>query len=236
MKQWFLRIGIIRACILIVVLATLLSLVITSIVLNIMGEEMTGTAIVAAVVTPAITATIFSIIVLRLVYDLDEAERTNKTLARTDDLTGLHNRRSYLEIAGREIERAQRFGHEFALIAFDIDDLKRINDKYGHLVGDKVLKQIASACKEVVRSTDVIARLGGDEFVILVIESKKLNIDDYMGRLANRITGIGIGKEIKEPITASMGAKRYTSEIKTIDDMYSAADREMYVSKRNNSS
>jgi diguanylate cyclase (GGDEF)-like protein len=232
MKRWFLKIGMFWACLLVVALAILISLGITTLVVGMSGGEMTKTSLIAAIVTPGVTAAFFSIVILRLVFDLDEAERRNNDLARTDELTGIRNRRSFLEIAERELGLAKRHSKEFALILFDIDNLKKINDHYGHLSGDKVLREIAHSVKKAIRDTDVFARLGGDEFVILVSESEKLDLEKYMNRLAGQIGEIEIAKKINETITASMGAKRYTRDIDTIDEIYSLADQEMYQSKK----
>jgi diguanylate cyclase (GGDEF)-like protein len=220
------------ACLLVVALAILISLGITTLVVGMSGGEMTKTSLIAAIVTPGVTAAFFSIVILRLVFDLDEAERRNNDLARTDELTRIRNRRSFLEIAERELGLVKRHNKEFALILFDIDNLKKINDHYGHFVGDKVLREVAQSVKKAIRDTDIFARLGGDEFVILVSESAKLDLDKYMNRLARQIGEIEIAKEINETITASMGAKRYTRDIDTIDEIYSLADQEMYRSKK----
>ena len=94
-------------------------------------------------------------------------------LAITDDLTGLHNRRQILNLAEFEFQRARRFKHPLTLLILDLDDLKKLNDEYGHLVGDNALKLLSGNCRKQIRNEDSIGRFGGDEFVILLIETSQ---------------------------------------------------------------
>jgi len=92
-------------------------------------------------------------------------------LARTDPLTGLFNRRYFIELAEKELERIRRYNHDLACIMFDIDYFKEINDRYGHVLGDQVLLGIVKDYQVIVREVDILARYGGDEFVILLAET-----------------------------------------------------------------
>ncbi len=94
-------------------------------------------------------------------------------LATTDSLTGIHNRRQILNLAEFEFQRSQRFKHPMTLLLIDLDDLKNLNDTYGHLVGDKALKLFAGNCRKQIRNEDSVGRIGGDEFVILLIETSQ---------------------------------------------------------------
>jgi len=100
-----------------------------------------------------------------------EEARRNRLLADLDGLTGLHNRRYFHELLGREVARAQRYGRELALVIFDLDDFKSINDRIGHLAGDAVLAETAERARGVVRSADIACRVGGDEFAVLLPEA-----------------------------------------------------------------
>jgi len=100
-----------------------------------------------------------------------QAEQLLVKLATTDPLTGLYNRRHFFDLAEMEIARSKRYGHPLACIMFDVDYFKRINDSYGHLFGDRVLKEIVWRCRENIRQVDIFARYGGDEFVILLLET-----------------------------------------------------------------
>jgi diguanylate cyclase (GGDEF)-like protein/PAS domain S-box-containing protein len=89
-------------------------------------------------------------------------------LARTDDLTGLYNRRCFFELATREFNAAVRYQRPLAILMFDVDNLKRVNDTFGHTVGDKVVMMVGQTAAAQIRAIDVLARYGGDEFVILL--------------------------------------------------------------------
>src|SRR5262245_49326152 len=104
---------------------------------------------------------------------LDNARRFKEARqqADLDALTGLHNRRYFYETLAREVARARRYGRRLALIVFDLDDFKEINDRVGHLTGDAVLAQVAERVRGVVRAADVACRVGGDEFAIILAES-----------------------------------------------------------------
>lgn len=96
-----------------------------------------------------------------------------RQLATTDALTGLANRREFFARAGQEILRAQRNGGALALLMLDLDHFKRVNDQYGHAVGDQVLQALAGALQSRVRRIDLLARIGGEEFVLLMPESDR---------------------------------------------------------------
>lgn len=109
----------------------------------------------------------------KLLEFTDGLLREKEKLASVDTLTGVMNRRSFLKYADREISRAKRHTQELALVFMDIDHFKRVNDTYGHHVGDEVLKAFANIIRERVRSTDLMARWGGEEFIILLPETGK---------------------------------------------------------------
>lgn len=94
-----------------------------------------------------------------------------REMAETDFLTGIFNRRHFIETAEREIARSKRYDTRFSVLILDIDWFKRINDQFGHAAGDEVLKGVAGLCRESIRETDIIGRIGGEEFAALLVES-----------------------------------------------------------------
>ena len=115
--------------------------------------------------------------------------------AETDALTGLYNQRYFHETLRREVLRAQRYERNLALILFDIDDFKSINDQIGHLAGDRVLAQAADRLREAVRSVDVACRIGGDEFAVILPESSAIDADQLYRRVQSSMRGTALGPD-----------------------------------------
>jgi diguanylate cyclase (GGDEF)-like protein len=109
--------------------------------------------------------------------------REARQLADLDALTGLHNRRYFHETLAREVARAQRYDRRLALIVFDLDDFKKVNDRIGHLAGDAVLAEAAERVRDVVRSADIACRVGGDEFAVILPESALADADQLYRRI-----------------------------------------------------
>jgi diguanylate cyclase (GGDEF)-like protein len=152
--------------------------------------------------------------------------------AITDDLTGLVNRRRFMDGLGAEIERARRFGSPLAVVLADLDDFKRINDAYGHHAGDDVLRSFADLVRSHVRDVDVPARIGGEEFAILLPET---NSDDA-ARVAERmrhslsVVPVPIGDNATVQVTSSFGVAQLRGQ-QSGDDVMRAADAALYVAK-----
>ncbi|HET9323708.1 MAG TPA: sensor domain-containing diguanylate cyclase [Gaiellaceae bacterium] len=126
---------------------------------------------------------------------IDNARRFReaKQLADLDALTGLHNRRFFHETLGREVARAHRYGRRLALVVFDLDDFKAINDRIGHLAGDSVLAEVAERVRSVVRSADIACRVGGDEFGIILPESTLADAEQLSRRMQQAVAARPIG-------------------------------------------
>ena len=118
-----------------------------------------------------------------------------RKLAETDALTGLYNQRYFHETLRREVMRAQRYERTLALVVFDLDDFKSINDEIGHLAGDRVLSQAAERLREAVRSVDIACRIGGDEFAVILPESTAADADQLYRRVHNSMRGTALGPD-----------------------------------------
>ena len=110
----------------------------------------------------------FFVIISMLLSKIKSAMEKEKEYARTDGLTGAYNSRFFYELVAMEIMRLQRYDHPFTLVYFDLDNFKSVNDQFGHIAGDRVLRNVVSCIKTNLRKTDVIARVGGDEFALLL--------------------------------------------------------------------
>jgi diguanylate cyclase (GGDEF)-like protein len=152
-------------------------------------------------------------------------------LSTIDSLTGLYNRTFFFTALEREIARGDRSGRAFCLVMLDLDDLKAVNDRFGHIAGDQVLRGVADIVRGGVRKIDVAARYGGDEFVALLPET-----DPTGGRVLAekiRLTVAEQGLPGVEPgPTVSVGVVSYPADGRSADALLVSADRAMYASKR----
>ncbi|MDP3449155.1 MAG: diguanylate cyclase, partial [Anaerolineaceae bacterium] len=149
-----------------------------------------------------------------------------------DELTGVLNRRGFLQIANTELIRGRRYHHPIGMILLDMDHLKRINDTYGHAAGDIALLEISKFCIKNTREIDVIGRWGGDEFVILLPESDEESTIRAATRLQQNISERTIqilGQEIQLSISA--GVALAEKDITTIDELFKNADSALYLAK-----
>jgi diguanylate cyclase (GGDEF)-like protein len=157
---------------------------------------------------------------------LDNAQLFDQVsrLAASDSLTGLANHRRLIEVLENEIQRSRRSGRSFAVLLFDLDDLKKINDRFGHLTGSRAIKRLGVALRKDCRSIDTPARYGGDEFVLILPESGP----EEAGKAALRICE-GLARDGQEPpVTVSAGVAVYPNDGTTIEKLLGAADRALY--------
>lgn len=151
-------------------------------------------------------------------------------LATHDALTGVYNRREFFRIAGKEVERADRYQQPLSVILFDIDYFKRINDTFGHPVGDQVLRLITHRCLTSLREVDIIARYGGEEFVILMPSTDMTNASIAAERLRRAVLHENIDTG-NGPLTISLGVAAYDEGCKDIDALLARADKALYSAK-----
>ena len=154
-----------------------------------------------------------------------------KKLARMDALTGVPNRRAFLELAEGELRRARRYRHAFTLAYVDLDDFKWINDRFGHHAGDQALLLAADSLRSGVRSTDIVARLGGDEFAVLLPETTEVAARQVLIKLRSRL--IETMMEHSWPVSCSIGAATFVQPGMSIEEMLGVADGLLYEVKRN---
>lgn len=138
----------------------------------------------------------FFVIVSLLLVKLRRTMDHERSLARTDPLTGLPNRRTLMEQTAIEIARAQRTGRPISFAFIDLDNFKAVNDRFGHAAGDELLKQAASAIDLVLRSVDIRARVGGDEFAIALPDTDAEAAREIVARLSAAFSAVGIAMSI----------------------------------------
>lgn len=160
---------------------------------------------------------------------LDNAQLFDQVsrLASSDPLTGLANHRQLVEVLENEIQRSRRTGRSFAVLLFDLDGLKKINDRYGHLTGSRAIKRLGSALRNSSRTIDTAARYGGDEFALVLPEAGRHEARHAAARICEQLFRDG-----QEPsISASVGQAVYPADGTTIEELLGAADRGLYKMK-----
>lgn len=168
-----------------------------------------------------------------LAGESESARREVERLSQTDEVTGINNMRNFFLLAAIQEKLAKRYIRPFALCMLDADNLKKINDQYGHFAGTKLIQEVASMITSNIRSTDISARYGGDEFVIMFNEADK---EDVIKAVERIITGMAStpfdfeGESITT--TLSAGLAGYPSDGNDLKTIMAQADEAMYVSKR----
>ena len=174
---------------------------------------------------------IFYLVLISVLMRLRAAYEREASLARIDALTGLSNGREFHIQAVREHHRAQRTGDPLAVAYIDCDNFKQVNDRFGHCVGDRLLKEVAQTMQESLRADDTAARIGGDEFAILMPSTNRDGAETVVNRIRERLADVMDANQW--PVTLSIGVAVYESVPMTVDEMIRGADSLMYEVKKN---
>lgn len=152
--------------------------------------------------------------------------------SRTDELTGLSNRRHFLEMSERLFTVAQRYRTPLSVILFDVDHFKRFNDMFGHQVGDTILQRVARIARERLRNADVFARYGGEEFIVTLSNTTAPEAFAVADDLRAKIAADGeVGEKIEASVTISVGVAEILPEGDTLDRLIQRADQALYIAK-----
>lgn len=230
-NAWLLRAGKTRVVLVITATAVLLSVLMTWVgnalfMPDVPWEEW----LYVSLIVPAIITPVVSSMVLSLVYQLAEAKAALVTMSETDPLTGVGNRRHFVICAQRAVADAARTQATLSIVLIDIDNFKRLNDTYGHAVGDAALVTVASTCRGALRAGDVFCRWGGEEFIVLLpsasLETGRLLAERLRADVAEApVAGV------PEGVTISLGVAELLSNSQTLDEVIAGADRRLYRAK-----
>lgn len=169
----------------------------------------------------------------QMTAELERSHRALESFATTDSLTNLLNQRSFRDRLNDEFKRIARHPEPLSLIMIDVDYFKKINDTYGHLVGDMVLKKIAIALTKITREIDIVSRYGGDEFLVLLINTEEKQAKKMAERIRSAVETMEFefdGKGI--PVTLSLGIATTTMDGWMKDDLIELSDKALYYAKR----
>jgi diguanylate cyclase (GGDEF)-like protein len=189
-------------------------------------EDFVNFAINRGVVTVVLYSTCL------LIYRINRSSQVLRRLATTDPLTGAFNRRHFMELMAREQRRADRYSTIYSILMIDIDHFKRVNDTYGHQVGDLAIQAMADACKRITRPTDIVARYGGEEFIVTLTHTEQAGALKVAERLREAVAEIAVPTEKGAlSFTISVGVSTYEKK-STVDKIIGRADQALYKAKQ----
>ena len=170
----------------------------------------------------------------RMKNEIKQAMEKMAELSTKDELTGIYNRRYFLEFAEREVSGAVRYGKDLTLCMLDLDFFKKINDSYGHAAGDVVLKETARLLRESIRQYDMLCRYGGEEFAVIMPNTCLADAEAFCERLRKKIEKSPVRFDSKEiQFTVSFGLAQFSAEVgESFADLIRRADEGLYEAKK----
>lgn len=199
----------------------------------IQGEVITRSSLLRSLIIPILIAPTISWYLIGLLFRLHQLEERMAKLATYDDLTGLLNRRVFLQSFNAHLKLAARKNLNISLMLIDIDHFKTINDSYGHSVGDQVLSSIGKLLRNNSRQSDVIGRVGGEEFAILLPATNLNEAKTYAEKCLKLIAHDTIDlQKTKLNYHVSIGLADYETGM-SLSQLYKAADKALYQAKNN---
>lgn len=164
--------------------------------------------------------------------ELIEAKKQAESLARTDALTGLNNRRAFFERAHEIQDQAKRYGRHYSILMLDVDHFKAVNDTHGHAVGDETLKAVARSIHAISRDSDIAGRIGGEEFALLLPETTAEQAVNLAERLRQTIADLVIDVPQGElTVTISTGVSACCEQASSVEEAIARADKALYQAK-----
>jgi diguanylate cyclase (GGDEF)-like protein len=177
----------------------------------------------------ATSATLTLVVILRLRGQADQLREALAEQARTDDLTGLDNRRAFTEALDREYARYRRYRRPLSLLAVDVDHFKLVNDTWGHAAGDTTLRALGALLAMQVRASDTVGRIGGEEFAVLMPDCGTQQAGNRADTLRAAVHDQSLAWE--HPITVSIGVATIPDDARRPEELQDAADAALYVAK-----
>lgn len=220
-----LRLGLWRSTVLLTVAVWIVAVVGAQAMISLLGRGDRTVAIVSASTLALLLTPVVGAVLLRLVFELELARQRIGLLATRDELTGLAHRRSFLEAAEREWQRARRYGNDAALLLVDADRFRRVNDEHGHACGDELLRRICATTAASLRQPDLLARFGGEELIVFLPQTDPLGALDVAERVRERVQALRLPWQgVEVGATVSFGVAPLRADLASLDGMIHEAD------------
>jgi diguanylate cyclase (GGDEF)-like protein len=226
-RKRYLRMAVVTVTLLSVAASLLTTLIVESLTAQ-PALEQSG---LVAVIVPLLVVPPLAYWHHNVLYKLEESKRQILELSRTDELTGLYNRRFFFELAEEHKALAQRQGYPLSLLVLDLDYFKYINDRYGHQTGDQVLCFIARSLGDIVRGSDILARYGGEEFVLLMPQTNGQEAFSLCQRIRRQLALVQARQAELPSVTLSIGAACSEQYGYQLDTLLAEADKALYQAK-----
>lgn len=232
-NAWLLRVGQVRVVAAITAVSAVLSVVMTGFANVIFMPDVPWEEwFYVSLIVPIIISPIVSTMVLSLLYQLAEAKAALAKMSETDPLTSVGNRRHVFSVAGAVFSEARSKESPTSVAIIDIDHFKRINDDFGHAVGDEALITVARVCRQALRDNDVFCRWGGEEFIALLPAADLAAATSVAERLRKNIESTPI-EGVPDGVTVSIGVAQVGNYWAPLDTTIAEADRQLYRAKEN---
>lgn len=232
-RRWLKKCGVLGLTLLITLVAVLLSDILAWLFETLAFGGPRPFVFVEASLIPLVLSPPIPFTILWLLAKLERTEQELRLLSSTDPLTQAYNRRYILERAEAELSRVRRQGGQFAVLLLDIDHFKQVNDTYGHLAGDTVLRAASDLFCAQARLTDVVGRYGGEEFIALLPDTGKAQALDMAERFRASLAAMSVAFEaIEVNVTVSIGVACGTGDTAGLDAVLAQADQFLYQAKR----
>jgi diguanylate cyclase (GGDEF)-like protein len=214
------------------VVAGVLSVVIAELAILVAGRGDPLVAALSAALGALLVVPPLGVYALRLVAELDSTRQRLAVLATHDELTGVHNRRHFMDLVQREWDRARRYNTQAALLLIDADHFKRVNDSHGHRCGDELLRCIARTVGHQLRQADVLARFDGEELIVFLPHTDPLGALDVAERIREKVQALSVPWQAASVgTTVSIGVAPLRAELPTLDWMIHEAETALLAAK-----
>jgi len=232
LSSLLLRVGQRRALVALTLLVLVGAVAVAQLVISVLGHGDRVIAAASASLASLLLAPLFGSLLLRLVFELDATRKKLAELVIRDELTGISNRRHFMATLQREWDLARRHSSIGTLLLIDADGFKRVNDTYGHLCGDAVLREMAAVIGGSLRHVDLLARFGGEEFIVFLPHTDSFGALDVAERIRSRVQAAQVTwQSVQISVTVSIGVAPIRRELPTLDWMIHEADTALYAAK-----